>query len=108
MLSLPQRVAEHIRAQSLLRAGERVSVAVSGGADSVALLRILLALRNELGIVVSVSHFHHGIRGADADADASFVAELARNYDLEFRLQRGEASAHSRIGKLSLEAAARE
>jgi len=108
MLSLPQRVAEHIRSQSLLRAGERVSVAVSGGADSVALLRILLALRNELGIVISVAHFHHGIRGADADADASFVAELARTHDLEFHLQRGEAPAHSRIGKLSLEAAARE
>ena len=108
MLSLPQCVAEHIRAQSLLRAGERVSVAVSGGADSVALLRILLDLRNELGIVVSVAHFHHGIRGADADADASFVAELARTCDLEFHLQRGETPAHSRIEKLSLEAAARE
>jgi len=46
MLSLPQRVAEYIREHSLVRAGERVAVAVSGGADSVALLSILLDLRD--------------------------------------------------------------
>lgn len=91
-----------------MRAGERVAVAVSGGADSVALLRILLELRDALGIVISVAHFHHGIRGADADADEAFVADLARTHGLEFHLDRGEAPAHAEKGNISLETAARE
>ena len=108
MLSLLQRVAEYIRAHSLVRAGERVAVAVSGGADSVALLRILLELRNELGIVISAAHFHHGIRGVDADGDEAFVSDLASRYDLEFHVERGEAPTHAKQSSISLETAARE
>lgn len=105
--TLPQRVCAYIRTRALVRPGERVAVAVSGGADSVGLLRILLELRTELGIVVSVAHFHHGIRGAEADADEAFAAELARPHDLEFHLQRGDARQESQRQKISLEAAAR-
>ena len=76
--SLAERVLSHIRRQELLRAGDRVGVAVSGGIDSVALLRLLLELRRELGIVLSVVHFNHKLRGAESDADQEFVAELAR------------------------------
>jgi len=61
--SLAERVLGHIRRQELLRAGDRVGVAVSGGIDSVALLRLLLELRGELGIVLSVVHFNHQLRG---------------------------------------------
>jgi tRNA(Ile)-lysidine synthase len=91
-----------------MRAGERVAVGVSGGADSVALLRVMLELRAELGIVLSVAHFHHGIRGAAADADASFVSELAGAHDLELYLDRGDAGNYAREKKISLETAARE
>src|SRR5271168_5580561 len=80
---LAQRVLAHIRRQELLRAGERVGVAVSGGIDSVALLRLLLELRGELGIVLSVVHFNHKLRGAESDADEQFVADLARAHDLQ-------------------------
>ena len=79
-----ERVLSHIRRQELLRAGDRVGVAVSGGIDSVALLRLLLELRGELGIVLSVVHFNHKLRGAESDADQEFVASLAREHDLEF------------------------
>jgi|tagenome__1003787_1003787.scaffolds.fasta_scaffold20964649_2 tRNA(Ile)-lysidine synthase len=91
-----------------MRAGERVAIAVSGGADSVALLRVMLELRAELGIVLSVAHFHHGIRGATADADAAFVSELAEAHDLELYVDRGDARDYSRENKISLETAARE
>jgi tRNA(Ile)-lysidine synthase len=91
-----------------MRVGERVAIAVSAGADSVALLRVMLELRAELGIVLCVAHFHHGIRGDAADGDAAFVAELAGAYDLEFYLDRGEALDCSRVKKISLETAARE
>ena len=80
--SLAERVLSHIRRQELLRAGDRVGVAVSGGIDSVALLRLLLELRGELGIVLSVVHFNHKLRGAESDADQEFVANLAREYEL--------------------------
>jgi tRNA(Ile)-lysidine synthase len=108
VLSLAQRVGRYIRERELLRGGDRVAVAVSGGADSVGLLRILLELRSELGIVLSVTHFHHGIRGADADADEELVAELARAYELEIQSGRGDARAYAAQKKLSIETAARQ
>jgi len=82
--SLAERVLNHIQRHELFRAGDRVGVAVSGGIDSVALLRLLLELRRELGIVVSVVHFNHKLRGAESDADEEFVAGLAREHGLEF------------------------
>jgi tRNA(Ile)-lysidine synthase len=88
--------------------GDRVAVAVSGGADSVALLRVLLELREELGIVLSAAHFHHGIRGAEADRDERFVRELAVQFELELHAGSGDAPAHARTQKASLETAARE
>ena len=91
-----------------MRPGDRVAVAVSGGADSVGLLRILLELREELGIVLSVAHFHHGIRGADADADEKFVSDLASAFGLEFHFGRRDARAYAAQKKISLETAARQ
>lgn len=107
-MPLPEPVLEYIHRHSLLKAGDRVGVAVSGGADSTALLRLLLELRGELGIVVAVVHFHHGIRGAEADADAEFVASLAKSHDLELHSGSGDAPAHAREKQVSLETAARE
>jgi tRNA(Ile)-lysidine synthetase-like protein len=103
-----EKVLRYIRDRRLMSAGDRVCVAVSGGADSVALLRVLLELRTELGIVVSVAHFNHGLRGEASEADEAFVAELARQYDLEFFCDRGDVRDHALTGKLSVEAAARE
>lgn len=108
MPTLQQRVLNYIRSRSLMRAGDRVAVAVSGGADSVGLLRLLLELREESGIVLSVTHFHHGIRGADADADEAFVVELAESLGLQLHLGRGHARERAKEQKVSLETAARE
>lgn len=92
---------------SLLRAGMRMAVAVSGGADSVALLRALLERASDLGLVLSVAHVHHGLRGADADADESFVRDLARVHDLEFHLQRCDTPAAAIANGEGIEEAAR-
>src|SRR5215471_3010827 len=102
------RVRQYVRHQRLLAPGDRLAVAVSGGADSVALLRVLVELRRELGIVLSVAHFHHGIRGAEADADQQFVKDLAGSLQLNFYLGAGDAPVHARVHKMSLETAARE
>jgi tRNA(Ile)-lysidine synthase len=103
-----ERVLKYIREQRLLKAGDRVAIACSGGADSVALVRILLDLRSELGIVLSVAHFHHQIRGAEADADQEFVRALAAQFQLAFHLGSGNAPAHAGTQKISLETAARD
>ena len=108
MHRLAERVLDHIRRQELLSAGDRVGVAVSGGIDSVALLRLLLELRHELGIVVSVVHFNHKLRGAESENDQEFVAGLAREHDLEFFCDGDDVAGHAADEHVSVEAAARE
>src|SRR5689334_3131089 len=93
--SLAQSVLAYIRKHELLRAGDRVGMAVSGGADSVGLLRVLLELQKELGIVLSVVHVNHSLRGAESDADEQFVHELALEHDLEFIAERHDVKAHA-------------
>src|ERR1700722_17500263 len=79
---LAERLLKTIRKQDSIRAGDRVAIAVSGGADSVALLCLLLELRAELGIVLSVAHVNHQLRGDESEQDAGFVARLARQHEL--------------------------
>src|SRR5580692_3638373 len=105
---LAERVLGHIRREELLRAGDRVGAAVSGGIDSVALLRLLVELRLELGIVLSVVHFNHGLRGAESDADREFVGGLAREHGLEFYSASGDVGELATEEGSGLEAAARE
>lgn len=104
---LHQRVMETIHRYGMLRAGERVGVGVSGGADSVALLQLLDELRGELGIRLLVLHFNHQLRGADSEADERFVAELASQRGLEFFSAREEVEAEARRHGWNLEDAAR-
>jgi tRNA(Ile)-lysidine synthase len=84
MPQLSERLLKTMRKQALVYAGDRVAVAVSGGADSVALLLLLLELREELGIVLSVAHVNHKLRGRESDGDERFVRDLAAKHGLEF------------------------
>src|ERR1700756_2191355 len=106
--NLAQSVLDYIRKHDLLAAGDRVGVAVSGGTDSVALLRILLELRRELGIVLSVVHLNHQLRGAESDADEQFVRELAVPHGLPIISENCDVKFHAAKNKLSLETAARQ
>jgi tRNA(Ile)-lysidine synthase len=67
---------------SMTNAGDRIGVAVSGGADSVFLLHLLVALRDRFGYSLSVLHENHCLRGDESDADECFVAELAAAHGL--------------------------
>jgi tRNA(Ile)-lysidine synthase len=98
---------QEIRAGEFVRAGERVAVAVSGGADSVALLLLLLELRGKLGIVVSVAHFNHNLRGKASDADEAFVAKLAAKHGLAFHADRADVAGNANREKMNLEEAGR-
>jgi tRNA(Ile)-lysidine synthase len=88
-------------------AGERIGVAISGGADSVALLRLFVELREVLGVVVCVAHFNHKLRGKASEADEKFVAKLATEHGLEFFVSRENIRAKARRERANLEDAAR-
>ena len=102
-----QRVLTAIQKHELFRAGSRVGVAVSGGADSVALLRVLLELQETLGEVLSVVHFNHQLRGAASDADEKFVAKLAETHGLTLHVERANVAAKAKRERANLEDAAR-
>ncbi|HTT20631.1 MAG TPA: tRNA lysidine(34) synthetase TilS [Candidatus Sulfotelmatobacter sp.] len=105
---LVERVLAEIQRQELLKPGDRVGMAVSGGIDSVALLRLLLELRADLGIVLFVVHFNHKLRGAESDDDERFVSDLARANGLEFFSDSDVVAEYASREGLSTEAAARE
>ena len=78
-------------------------VAVSGGADSVALLHLLAELRGPLGFTIAVAHLNHSLRGADSDEDAAFVGRLARSLGVEAVLESADVRALASSEKRSLE-----
>ena len=97
----------HSQKDELLRPGDRVGVAVSGGADSVALLLLLLGLREKLGIVLSVVHFNHKLRGKASDADEKFVTKLAAKNDLKLYSASVDVAKKAAKERANLEDAAR-
>ena len=97
--------------RSLVRAGERVCVAVSGGADSVALLVGMVeanAGREALGVVLSAAHVHHGLRGAEADGDEAFVRAFCAGLGVPLTVFRVDTAARQVSEGEGLEEAARE
>ena len=83
---------------------ERVICALSGGADSVALLFGLYLLKDKLGIVPEAAHFNHQLRGAESDRDEQFVRQLCDRYEIPLHV----GTARVKAGPKGLEAAARE
>jgi tRNA(Ile)-lysidine synthase len=87
MNRLEFKVLNNIKSNGLLSEGDFVVVGVSGGADSVALLKVLLQLNESLGISLSAAHVNHQLRGSEADEDEAFVKDLCDvlNVPLEVR-----------------------
>ena len=102
-----QRVLADLKKHKMMRVGDRIGVAVSGGADSVALLLLMLELREKLGIVLSVVHFNHKLRGKASEADEKFVAKLAAKHKLEFHAGFAHVADKARKERTNLEDAAR-
>lgn len=104
-----QTLLKHVRQLGLLSPGDRVVVAVSGGPDSVALLQVLCAWRDRLGLSLAVVHVEHGLRGEESLEDATFVEQLARQLGLPFYLKRINLKSLLRKRKgESVQAVARE
>ena len=96
-------VDRFIKEKHLLNAGDRVLVALSGGADSVALLYILISLKEDYNLTIYAAHFHHGIRGAEADRDENFVRELCAAWDIPLYLERADVPATAAASGESME-----
>ena len=106
--TLEQRARHFLREQSLIRGGQKLVVAVSGGADSVCLLHLLFKLQKELDIGLHVAHLDHGLRGAESEADARYVAGLSERLGIPATVERQDVRAFQAQQRVSLEEAARE
>lgn len=108
-MSLPKRLEQALVRDGLLAPGDAVLVGVSGGPDSVALLRLLWEVGPSLRLSLEVAHVDHGIRGPQSRDDCEFVRGMAARLSLPFHLARldlGEAADERGPG--NLEARARE
>ncbi len=106
--TLEQRVLDFIKQHHLVSGGEKLLVAVSGGPDSVCLLHILVNLQEELKVQLHLAHLNHQLRGAESEADADYVADLARQWDIPVTIEQREVKGYQARERLSLEEAARE
>lgn len=101
---MQNKLYSFLRQQNMVQPGDTVICAVSGGADSVALLFAFYLLKDKLQITLEAAHFNHHLRGAESDSDEAFVKDLCDRYDIPLHLGGGNVTA----GKKGLEAAARD
>ena len=102
------QIRKTIAEYGLLKQGDRVTIGVSGGADSVCLLLCLLELREEYGLTLQAVHVNHCLRGADADADEEFVRRLCEEKGVPCLVRCADAAALARANRQSVEEAGRQ
>ena len=81
-----KKVFDYIKKYNLIKEGDKVVAGVSGGADSMCMLLLLLELKKSMDISITVAHVDHGIRGAEAKADAGFVKSFCESHSIGFEL----------------------
>ncbi len=102
------KVRKTIENNHLIRNGDKVLIAVSGGPDSMALLHIMAELRHRYDIEIFIAHFNHMLRGKAADKDAEFVEKTADSLSVKCVTGKSDIRKISRSQGLSIEEAARE
>jgi len=107
-MELLERVRSTIERYHMLASGDTIVVGVSGGPDSLCLLHLLLRLRDEYTLRLHVAHLNHCLRGAEADADAAFVAHLVEEWGLPASIESQDVEALAKERKLAIEEAARQ
>ena len=101
------RFAGTVKERPWFRAGLKLGVGASGGGDSVALLMLMAKLGSKLGVVVSVVHFNHRLRGKASEADEKFVAALAEKLGVTLHIGRADVAGKAKSERANLEDAAR-
>lgn len=105
---LTKAVRTAVSRRALFRPGASLLLAVSGGADSVALTHAMYELSSELGLHLHIGHLNHALRGREAEEDTAFVRQLAAGLGLAVKMGRADVRGRSRRRGISLEMAARE
>ena len=98
------KLLQMIRRYEMLQPGDQLTCAVSGGADSMALLWAMYLMKEKLQISLTAAHFNHGLRGEESDRDEAFVRQFCQDYQISFISERTTVVA----GRKGLEAAARD
>ena len=80
------KLLDMIRRYEMVKPGDRVICAVSGGADSVALLLAMYLLKEKLDIRLEATHFNHKLRGEESERDEKFVRDLCDRYDIPLHI----------------------
>lgn len=101
---MQNKMLRFVRRENLLRPGDTLICAVSGGADSVALLFACYLLKEQLGVTLEAAHFNHHLRGEESLRDEQFVRELCQRFEIPLHVGQARVTA----GKKGLEAAARD
>jgi len=102
------KIRDFIRSRNLIKAGDRVLVALSGGPDSVFLLHVLLSLREDLNITLLAGHLNHCLRGAESNRDEAFVKALSKKMGIKIISSKRDVAGYAKREKLSIETAARD
>ncbi len=105
--ALERQVIETSNGYGLIQKGDRILVALSGGADSVFLLHFLVAYQRYFNIQLSAIHLNHGLRGERADSDERFCRDLCSTLGIPFHAVRADIKALAKERKLSIEEAGR-
>jgi len=107
-MTFPDSIRRALENGSMASPGDLILVALSGGADSTALLHALYEQRDELGIELAAAHLNHTLRGTESDADAAWCAALAGSLEIEFRCEKIDVGAIAEESGANLEEKARE
>jgi tRNA(Ile)-lysidine synthase len=110
LLEFEKKLADFIKANGLFGSAAKILLAVSGGADSTALIYAMHALRagNIFNAELHCAHINHQLRAAEADRDEEFVIARAAELKLPVTTRRADVRGFARINKLSIETAARQ
>ncbi|HHX44464.1 MAG TPA: tRNA lysidine(34) synthetase TilS [Chloroflexi bacterium] len=107
-MALERAVRETIERHSLLPVGETVILGVSGGADSLAMLHLLSRLAPAYDVTLHVGHLNHRLRGAEAEADAAFVAAMCAEWGIPYTVESADVAAVAGERGLAIEETARQ
>ncbi|ACD51608.1 tRNA lysidine(34) synthetase TilS [Clostridium botulinum] len=104
---MKKKVLSYIVDNNLIKSGDKILVALSGGPDSLCLLNILKELREELDIEIGAAHLNHLLRGEDAFKDEEFVISTCKEMNIPYYVKRVDINKYSKEHKLSSELAGR-
>ena len=102
-----QKVRAYAEEHHMLCEQDKVIIGVSGGADSICLLFMLMEMQKELGFSIAAVHVHHGIRGENADADEKYVEEICKKYHIDFFVFHENVKEYATINGMTEEEAGR-